>query len=78
MCFFAGNDFLDHLKVVSIHKNGIELLIEKYLEQVKEFKKPLLNNNFELNQKMLLANKNSMPTIYSNINIFIRKEKIYI
>lgn len=54
MCFFAGNDFLDHLKVVSIHRNGIELLIEKYLEQVKIFKCSLLDNNYQLNQQFLL------------------------
>jgi len=55
LCFFAGNDFLDHLKVINIHRNGLELMIEKYLEQMKILQKPLLNERYEINQELLLA-----------------------
>ena len=52
---FIGNDFLPHLKVFNIYKNGIEMLLEKYLEQLKIFQQPLLSDDLLLNQEMLLA-----------------------
>ena len=32
LCYFLGNDFLPHLPSLNIHKNGIEYLIEAYME----------------------------------------------
>jgi len=55
LCYFIGNDFLPHLKCINVHKNGVEMMIEKYLEQVKILKKPLLNEIHEINQELLLA-----------------------
>ena len=55
LCFFIGNDFLPHFKVINVHKNGVDMMIEKYLEQLKIFNKPLLNLKCEINQAMLLA-----------------------
>jgi len=54
LCFFCGNDFLPHLKIINIHSNGIEMLLEEYIKQVKIHKKPLLDDNHNLNQEMLL------------------------
>jgi len=54
LCFFCGNDFLPHLKIINIHNNGIEMLLEEYIKQVKIYQKPLLDNEYNLNQEMLL------------------------
>jgi len=55
LCFFCGNDFLPHLKIINIHNNGIEMLLEEYIKQVKIYKTPLLDENYNLNQDMLLS-----------------------
>ena len=70
LCYFAGNDFLDHLKVINIHRDGIELMIEKYLEQIKKLQKPLLNEKYEINMKLLLG---MFKEIYENEEKYIDK-----
>ena len=35
ICFFIGNDFLPHHKIINVHKSGIDMMIEEYLKQVK-------------------------------------------
>ena len=70
LCFFAGNDFLDHLKIISIHKNGIELLIEKYLEKVKNLETSLLDKNYKINQTFLIG---MLRDFYENEEEYIKK-----
>ena len=54
MWFLLGNDFLPHLKIVNVYNNGFEILLAKYLEQLKIHKKTLLDSKFKINQSLLL------------------------
>ena len=44
LCYFLGNDFLPHLPSLDIHKDGIEYLIESYMEVFFELNRYLLNS----------------------------------
>jgi 5'-3' exoribonuclease 1 len=71
MCYFLGNDFLPHLKVINVHRGGIELLIGKYLEEiVSNDKKYLLDNENNINQDFLM---NMLYDIYMNEEKYIEK-----
>ena len=41
LCFFMGNDFIPHLKELSIHKGGIDLLVKTYMTKLEEVKERL-------------------------------------
>ena len=70
MCFLIGNDFLPHLKVINIYNDGVDLLLEKYLEQLKLTKTPLLSEDLKINQEMLLG---MMKDLNDNEEKYIEK-----
>jgi len=65
LCYFLGNDFLPHLPSLNIHKDGIEYLIESYInvlfdlqtDKVKYLLGKKVNNEFLNNLVGKLAEK---------------------
>ncbi len=70
VCFMIGNDFLPHLKVINIYNDGVDLLLEKYLEQLKITKTPLLSEDLTINQEMLLG---MMKDLNDNEDMYVNK-----
>ncbi len=73
LMFLIGNDFLPKMKIINVKKFGIELLLEKYSKYLKVVKKPLLDENNDINQKLLLLifqdlAKDEMTYIKQNVN----------
>jgi 5'-3' exonuclease len=65
MCFFLGNDFLEHLPSLYIKKSGIDIIINGYISVWKGF--------HLINKKYLVQNKNWI----SCINLYYLKDLMY-
>lgn len=70
MWFLLGNDFLPHLKIANVYNNGFEMILEKYLEQIKIHKTPLLDAEFKINKSLLLE---MLKDIHENEESYISK-----
>ena len=58
LCYFLGNDFLPHLPSLDIHKDGIEYLIESYINILSDKRKYLINilkSKIKINQDFLAS-----------------------
>jgi len=58
LCYFLGNDFLPHLPSLDIHKDGIEYLIESYINILSDKRKYLLDilkSKIKINQEFLAS-----------------------
>lgn len=42
ICYFLGNDFIPHLPTIDIKKNGLDILLESYVETYVKYQKPLI------------------------------------
>jgi 5'-3' exonuclease len=74
LCFFIGNDFLPHFKIINTYNGGVELMIKKYKEVMKNNPSRLIDDNNEINQNMLIQllkelNDNENKYIYKNNKI---------
>lgn len=57
MCYLLGNDFLPHLPALNIYTNGLDILLEKYVELLSKygFKKFIIersNSEVKINNKL--------------------------
>jgi 5'-3' exoribonuclease 2 len=79
LTFFLGNDFLPHLKTISTHHYGLDVLIETYNKSLNDSETTLLENNNIINQKMLmeiLKHFVSKEDFYCKKNNDNKKDKI--
>jgi 5'-3' exonuclease len=53
LCFFLGNDFVPHMKPLSVHHQGIEIMLKAYQNYMKKYKKSLVNKNLSIDIQFL-------------------------
>ena len=68
--FFIGNDFLPHLKVFNVYKDGIDVLIKLYLTMVEKTKSSIINEDLTINTKSLLI---MFKDVYDNEEKYVVK-----
>ena len=54
LCYLLGNDFLPHLPSLNIHKNGIEYLVESYMEVFFELNDTKDTYLLDINKKIII------------------------
>lgn len=55
LCFFMGNDFIPHLKEMSLHDNGLDLLLKNYTRNIFKHQTKLYNyGDDSFNQDFLI------------------------
>lgn len=53
LCYFLGNDFLPHFPSIDIKRNGLDMLLDAYVDTYLTIKLHLIDDNNNLNQYML-------------------------
>jgi 5'-3' exonuclease len=56
MCYFLGNDFLPHIPSLDIHQDGIEYLIQSYVDTINEILLEKNNIEYILNETNINEN----------------------
>jgi len=54
LCYFLGNDFLPHLPSIDIKRNGLDMLIDAYVDVYLTINMHLINDKLEINQHMFI------------------------
>jgi 5'-3' exoribonuclease 1 len=54
LCYFLGNDFLPHLPSIDIKRNGLDILIDAYVDVYLTINMHLMNDKLEINQYMFM------------------------
>ena len=82
VCYLLGNDFLPHLPSLDIYTNGLDTLLEKYIELLNkyEFKKFLIERTkktVKINNKLLIEYLSYLSSEESEIlkNHFVSSKK---
>ena len=71
ICYFLGNDFLPHLPSVDINANGLEMLIDVYLDVFQDLCTCLIS--FDKDNKVLINNE----FLFRFISLIALKEEYY-
>jgi 5'-3' exonuclease len=71
LCFFLGNDFLEHIPSLTIKANGVNALTKVYTYTVNKFKRALINNenkvDFNVLCEILLSLSNTEEYYFANV-----------
>ena len=54
ICYFLGNDFLPHIPSIDIHKSGLDIIIDCYIDVLINLSCRFVDQNLQINQIFLL------------------------